>query len=221
MTHLLAVIVLIAIVDSANPATIAPALYLALGNVATRSLLGFIAGVFAVNLVGGLLLLIGPGSALLAVVPKPGVEVRHMIELCIGVGLLVVAVMLWAGRRRVADHVLGDQGRIDRSSFIVGAGLTAVEFPTALPYFAAIAAILGSDVNVSTQIGLLAVFNGIFIAPLLAILGVRLLAGEGGQRWLARLRTAIDRRLASLIPALVLLVAAVLVVLGSIGMITD
>ena len=42
MLHLLAVVVVIAIVDSANPSTIAPALYLAAGRGASRGLAGFI-----------------------------------------------------------------------------------------------------------------------------------------------------------------------------------
>jgi cytochrome c biogenesis protein CcdA len=166
MSQLIAVVVLIAVGDSVNPSTIAPALYLAAGAAAFRSLLGFIAGVFVVNLVGGLLILLGPGQALLALIPRPGVELRHLLELCLGVGLLVLAAVLWLGRKRVAHHVSRNQGRIDRSSFLVGAGIMAVELPTAVPYLAAIAAIVGSGKNVSTQIGLLVVFNAVFIAPL-------------------------------------------------------
>jgi hypothetical protein len=54
-----------------------------------------------------------------------------------------------------------------------------------------------------------------------AILGVRLLAGERGQRWLAGLRAYLDERLALLIPTLVLVVGVTLVVLGTVGGITD
>jgi len=161
MSHLLLVVVLIAIVDSVNPATVAPALYLAAGKTAFRSLVGFIAGVFVINLVGGIL--------------------------------------------------------IDRSSFLVGAGIMAVELPTALPYFAAIAAIIGSDEHLSTQIGLLVVFNAIFVAPLPMILAVRLLAGARGEQWLEGVRTYLDERLALLIPAVVVLVGVALIVLGTIG----
>ena len=221
MSQLLAVVVLIAVVDSVNPSTIAPALYLAAGAAAFRGLVGFIAGVFVVNLVGGLLILLGPGQALLALIPRPGVELRHLLELCLGVGLLLLAAVLWLGRKQVAHHVARNQGRIDRSSFLVGAGIMAVELPTAVPYFAAIAAIVGSGKNVSTQIGLLVVFNAVFIAPLPAILGVRLLAGKRGQRWLEGLRAYLDERLALLIPGLILGVGVALIVLGTVGVITD
>jgi hypothetical protein len=72
MTHLLALALLIGIVDSANPSTIAPALYFAAGKDADTSLAGFIAGVFFTNLAAGVLLALGPGQALMAVVPRPG-----------------------------------------------------------------------------------------------------------------------------------------------------
>src|SRR5580692_810626 len=161
MAHLLTVVVLIAVVDSANPATIAPALYLAAGGAALRSLLGFTAGVFGVNLIGGLVLL-GPGNALLSGLPRPGAEARHLIEVGIGAGLAVVAAALWFARRRVARHVLVNEERIDRSSFTVGAALAVVELPTAVPYFAAIAAIVGSGFGGSTQVAILTVFNVVF-----------------------------------------------------------
>jgi cytochrome c biogenesis protein CcdA len=114
-----------------------------------------------------------------------------------------------------------NQNRIDRSSFLLGATIMAIELPTAVPYFAAIAAIVASGKSLSAQISLLAVFNAVFILPLPAILAVRLLAGEPGQRWLERLRAQLDQRLALLIPALVLIAAATLIVLGTIGAITD
>jgi cytochrome c biogenesis protein CcdA len=221
MRHLLAVVLLIAAADSANPATIAPALYLAAGKEALRNLLGFIAGVFVVYFVGGLAVLVGPGRALLALVPHPGLETRHLLEVGLGVGLLVVAVVLWLERKRVARRLSGNQGRIDRSSFLVGAGIMAAELPTAFPFFAAIAAILASGKSVAMQIGALALYCVVFVVPLLAILAIRLLARERGIRWLERLRADLDKRLAVLLPGLVLVAAIILVALGAIGASAD
>ena len=167
------------------------------------------------------MIVVGPGQALLALIPRPGVETRHLLELCLGGGLLVLAGALWLGRKRVARDVTRDQGRVDRSSFLVGAGISAVELPTAFPYFAAMAAIVGSGMNMSTQIGVLVLYNAVFIAPLLAILGVRSLARERGRRWLERIRADLDKRLAVLLPGLALVAGVVLVVLGTVGATTD
>jgi cytochrome c biogenesis protein CcdA len=221
MGQLLAVVLLIAVVDSANPSTIAPALYLAAGQRAGHSLLGFIVGVVVVYFLGGLLIVLGPGQALLALIPRPGLETRHLIELCLGVGLIVLAGVLWFGRKRVGRDVARDEDRFDRSSFLVGAGISLVELPTAFPYFAAMAAIVSSGKNVITQIAVLVAYNAVFVAPLLAILGVRLLARESGQRWLERLRADLDKRLAMLLPGLALVAAVALIVLGAVGTVTD
>jgi cytochrome c biogenesis protein CcdA len=127
------------------------------------------------------LIVLGPGQALLALIPRPGLEARHLIELCVGVGLLVLAGVLWFGRKRVGRDLVRDEDRFDRSSFLVGAGISLVELPTAFPYFAALAAIVGSGKSAFTQIGVLVAYNAVFVAPLLAILGVRLLARERGR----------------------------------------
>lgn len=217
MAHVLAACLSIAVADSVNPATIAPAFYFAAGQAPFRSLLGYIAGVFGVFLVGGLVLLLGPGQALLALIPHPGAKTQHLIELSIGGGLLGLAGVLWFSRERVARRVTRSEGRLDRSSFLVGAGIAVVELPTAFPYFAAIAVIVGSGTGVSTQIGVLLAYDAVFIAPLLAILGIRLLARDRGQRWLERLRADLGERLAVVLPGVVLLAAVVLVALGAAG----
>ena len=221
MAHLLVLVLLIGIVDSLNPATVAPALYLAGGQDARRSLPGFIAGVFAVNLAGGLLLALGPGQAILALTPRPGIELRHLLELCLGLATFLVAAVLWFARGRLERHVSGTEARIDRSSLLVGAGITAAELPTAVPYFAVIAAVVGSGKALGTQVGLLFLFNLAFIAPLLSILVVRALARERGRETIERLRRRVDRHLPVAIPALVLVVAVLLTATGTVGILTD
>jgi hypothetical protein len=221
VAHLLVLVLLIGVVDSLNPATVAPALYLAGGQEAHRSLAGFIAGVFVVNLAGGLLLVLGPGQAILALAPRPGIELRHLLELCLGLATFVVAAVLWRARAHLERRVSGNEARIDRSSLLVGAGITAAELPTAVPYFAVIAAIVGSGRALGTQLGLLLLFNLAFIAPLLSILLVRALARARGRETIERLRARVDRLLPVAIPALVLVVAVLLSATGTVGILTD
>ena len=59
-------VVSIAAVDSLNPSTLLPALLYALGRNGRRDVAAFTAGVFAVSTAGGLVLVFGPGRALLA-----------------------------------------------------------------------------------------------------------------------------------------------------------
>jgi cytochrome c biogenesis protein CcdA len=218
VVHLLSLVLLVGVVDSLNPSTLAPALYLAGGRRPLRGLLGFIAGVFVVNLLGGLVLALGPGQAILAVAPHPGFEVRRLLELALGLATFLVAIGLWLARDRLQRHVSGNQDRIDRSSLLVGAGITAAELPTAVPYFAVIAAVVGSGRAVGTQVVLLVVFNATFVAPLVAILLLEALTGTRGRERIVSLRARLDRHLARAIPALVLVVAVVLTVRGGVGL---
>src|SRR5215469_14632910 len=96
----------VGLADSINPTTVGPALYLATGPSAVRSVTQFTLGTCAVNLAAGLVLTIGPGRLLLGLVPHPRGTVRHVIELVVGVVLLLVAVGLWLGRGRLGRREL-------------------------------------------------------------------------------------------------------------------
>jgi cytochrome c biogenesis protein CcdA len=221
MQHLLAVVIGIGLVDSANPATIAPAFYIAAGPGGAKSLAGFIGGVFVTNLAAGLLIALGPGQFLMSFIPHPGAHAKHLLELVAGLVLLVLAVVLWLQRRRVAHHVRQGSAQIDRSSFLVGAGIVLVELPTAIPYFAVIAAVIGSGKHWTSQVALLVIFNVCFVLPLLVALVFRALAGERASAWLARARGSVDGFLATLAPILVLAVALALIAFGAVGLLRE
>jgi hypothetical protein len=65
------------------------------------------------------------------------------------------------------------------------------------------------------------IFNLAFVSPLLVILGVRTLFHERAGPFLLRLRASLDRRLATLIPILVGIIALVLIAVGAYGALTD
>src|SRR5204862_7112454 len=102
---LVLLVVSVGLVDSINPSTVVPALLYALGAHARRDVAGFTAGVFATSTLGGLLLVFGPGQALLAIVSHPRPRVVHAVEAGAGVVLLGVAVFLWLKRADVARRL--------------------------------------------------------------------------------------------------------------------
>ena len=221
MQHALAIVIGIGLLDAANPTTIVPALYLAAGPNGVRSVAGFLAGFGLTNLALGIVLALGPGEAIKSHVPHAGEHVRHLIELGLGGALLVVAAALWWKRHSVAGHVSAGTKRLDRNSLLLGAGLAVVEIPTALPYFAAIAVVVGSVEHAATQVLLLAVFNLCFLSPVIALLVLRALAGERSRSWLRRMRGDVDAWLATLAPGLVGGVGLVLVVVGAVGLLRE
>jgi cytochrome c biogenesis protein CcdA len=209
----------VGLADSLNPSTIGPALFLATGAHRIRRVAEFTIGVFAVNLVAGVVLTIGPGRLLLGLVPHPRGTARHVIELVVGAALLATAVAVWLGRRKLARKELPMRGGGRGSALITGASLAAVELPTAAPYFAVIAGIVASDAGVTQEIGLLVLYNVAFVLPLLAIILVLLVAGERADPLLRRGGAWVQRRWPVVLAGLLLFVGSVLAILGGTGLV--
>ncbi len=205
----------VGLADSINPSTIGPGLYLATLPKPVRQLTQFVIGVFSVNLVVGLVLTIGPGRALLGLVPRPQATARHVIELVAGVLLVVSAVALWLRRRSLAGGELPMGGGKGGSALIAGASIAVVELPTALPYFAVIAAIVASSASVPVEVGLVALYNVAFVLPLVAIIVGLLAFGERADRWLQRAGDWLQRQWPAVLATLLLLVGSGLIVIGA------
>lgn len=134
----------------------------------------------------------------MAALPHPGALVKELGEKVLGVLLLALAAIAWIGRLRLARSLEEPSGRSARgagaaAAFVLGVGIMAVEFPTAFPYFGAVAAIIGSRISLVGQMLLIVLFNLAFVLPLLAILALRAAAGERAAARLAGLRRGIAR----------------------------
>lgn len=186
MLRTLGVVISIALADSLNPGTVGPALYLASGRHPCRSVLEFTLSTLTIFLLGGLILVLGPGQAILSLVPHPSATTRHVVETIVGALMLPLAAFFWSRRGRPVPEVEELPRR--RSPALLGAAISAVELPTAFPYFAAIAAIVGSGLGTTRQLILLGIYNLLFVLPLLGIAGALVVAGEGAVSRLVRLR---------------------------------
>lgn len=176
----------IGVADSINPSTVAPALWLASGPRA-RGVGFFALGVFAVYLTGGLVLVFGPGPSLIAALRHVRGPAEHALEATVGAALLGFALVLWrsCSRHRTQGEPRPRRSPTRASAFALGAGITAVELPTAFMYFGAISAILAARLQAPAAISLLITYNVLFVAPLIMFLALRRLAGRRGERWIA------------------------------------
>jgi len=218
MFRLLGLVISIGLADSLNPSTIAPALYLAGGDRARRRVTQFTVGVFLVYFLGGALIALGPGQLVLSIVPKPDREDREVLEIVAGVAMLIAAGLLWRHRDRLADRQLPEPNRAGTSSALLGATITAVELPTAFPYFAAIAAIVGSGLGVLHQLVLLVLFNVCFVLPLIGIVLTLWLGGNHADRLLSAGRDVLQRHWPVVLAGLALLAGVFVTVLGVTGL---
>lgn len=220
MLRLLGLVISVGIADSLNPSTIGPALYIATHERGRRHVLHFTLAVFAVYLLAGTLIAAGPGELLLSVIPHPRHQVRYIAETAGGVVLMVVAGALWRNRAALASKEMPGGAPRGRSSALLGASITFVELPTAFPYFAVLAALVGSGVGFPREVGLLLIFNVLFILPLLGIIVVLTVAGERSQRLLIRGREFVAARWPHVLSALLLAAGTFVVLLGVSGLVS-
>ncbi|HUA05666.1 MAG TPA: GAP family protein [Solirubrobacteraceae bacterium] len=218
MIRLLSLVVSIAFADSLNPSTIGPGLYLASGKRARSDLTQFIAGIFAVNLFGGALVALGPGQALLALVPRPRPLTVHILEVVAGVVMVVFGIVLWQRRQKLSRHNLPSPSATGKSSLLLGVTIAAVELPTAFPYFAAIAAIVGSGQGPLNQLIALGAYNVVFVLPLILMIVTITVAGDQSERVLGRARDWLQSHWPVLLSGLALVVGAYAIVLGVTGL---
>jgi cytochrome c biogenesis protein CcdA len=217
MLRVLGLVISIGIADSLNPTTIAPALYLAAGDKARTSVIEFTASVFAVYFLGGALIAIGPGELLRSLAPHLPRTVLYTVEVVAGVALLISAALLWHNRERLCARGLPAVNPKRKSSVLLGATITAVELPTAFPYFAAIAAILASNLGAPRQLFLLFLFNVCFVLPLIGIIVVLTFAGPRSERLLSAGRRFLERRWPHTLAVVLGLVGLIALLLGVTG----
>ena len=218
MTRLALIVVSIGLADSLNPSTVGPALYLATTRHARRQIAEFAIGIFIVNLIGGALIALGPGQLLLALLPHPSPAAKHVTEVVVGAAIIVAAATLWSKRRYLGSRSLPGLNRRSGPGFVLGAGISLVELPTAFPYFAAIATIVASGRAVPQQVALLVLFNLTFILPLLGILLVVVVFGRRADRILESASDWLQREWPVLLAALGLVVGTAILAVGAIGL---
>jgi cytochrome c biogenesis protein CcdA len=218
MLRVLGLVISIGLADSMNPSTIAPALYLATGEAPLRNLIEFTAAVFSVFFLGGALIVFGPGEALLALVPHPGATTRYILETVAGVAMLVAAAYVWRRRERLGSRNQAGPPKQARSSVLLGVTISLVELPTAFPYFAALAAIVGSGLGLDRRLILLVIYNACFVLPLAGIIGTIAIAGDRASEILDRARQFLSRHWPVLLAGLALVAGLFVTLLGITGL---
>jgi cytochrome c biogenesis protein CcdA len=207
------------LVDSLNPATITVGAILAATEHPVRRLAGYAAGIFSVYLLGGLILTLGPAELLQTALHGPDASTARNI-IFIVVGLVAIGFAVWVFAHRDTDRLKSREFKIKPgSAFLLGAGITAVDIPTAFPYFGAIAAMVARDLSTSSKIILLVLFNVMYVLPILVILGAAAVLHERAQPFMARVREIVVRWSPIILSLLTLAVGIALTVAGLRGLV--
>ncbi len=219
MLALTLLVLAVAALDSLNPSTVGPAVVLALGARPARRVALFAAGVFAVSTAGGIVILFALGRTLVERIAHPSAHSRHLLELAIGGALVLVAGLLWLLRGRLRSRLARTPARGGGgSSFLLGAGIMAVELPTAFPYFAAILATVGAVAGATRQTAFILLYNVVFVAPLLAVAALVAVTGTRNTARIARISAGLREHAPTLLPVAVACIGAALVAAGASGL---
>ena len=218
MLRLIGIVISIGLADSLNPTTIAPALYLATGERARDRVAEFTGAVFAVYFLGGAAIGVGAGQLIRPLLPHPHHHIADIVEIAVGVAMMSGAALLWRYRARLSMRDVPDFDPEGKSSWVLGASITAVELPTAFPYFAAIAAIVGSGLGPVRDLVLLFLFNICFVLPLLGIVGILTFAGERADQMLSAGRNFLQNHWPAVLAGLALFAGVFVVTLGLTGL---
>jgi cytochrome c biogenesis protein CcdA len=216
--RLFGIVLSIGLADSMNPSTIAPGLYLAVGERARSSLIQFTLAVFAVNLVGGAVIALGPGQVILHLVPHPHATARYILETIAGAVMLIAAAVLWIKRKSLRQRELPSPSSDGKSAIMLGLTISAVELPTAFPYFAAIAAIIGSGLGTASQLIALTLYNVAFVLPLILMIIVLGVAGDGAKAIIEKARDWLQKHWPTLLAVLALVAGVFVTLLGVTGL---
>lgn len=175
MPSLLTYLVAIAALDSFNPTTTAIQIYLLSTPKPIARSTAFIAGVCVTYWAAGLAVVLGAKQLTISFPTLPN-SLTYLLQLVIGVVLLVVG---WKLAPSSGSQKLNQPVRLTIvQAFLFGGAATLWDLPTALPYLAAIERIVQSRLDIFTTASVLALYNVIFVLPLMILLGIRLFLAE-------------------------------------------
>lgn len=164
-------VVFLALIDSVNPSAIVVTLYL-LSNARSRALVQvivYISAIFLTYLLLGVLMVVGIGALL----PSFGSILRStpgfIAQSLVGLVLLVYSLTA-STNSRPAPTVTRPAASTYLALAMLGVGVTAMELPTAIPYFAAIGIMSQAELPPGAWAPLLVIYNVIFVLPPIALL---------------------------------------------------
>ena len=164
-------VLFLAVIDSINPSAIVVTLYL-LSTAGSRALVQvavYVSAIFITYLLLGVMLVLGIESLL----PSLGGILSGragLIAQCL-VGLVLLVYSLTASTHDQSAPVVARPSAGTYAALVMlGVSVTAMELPTAIPYFAAIALISEAALPFRAWLPLLGMYNVIFVLPPIALL---------------------------------------------------
>jgi cytochrome c biogenesis protein CcdA len=223
MHTLLLSLVAIAALDSLNPTATALQIYLLSTPKPVARSIAFICGIFLAYWNAGLLIILGLGELMRTAISAVNFDrfepYLQGLQLLTGVVLMFVGFTLKTSTQ--PDRKKRPQKLTAGRTFLLGMAVTLWEFPTALPYLAAIEQIARSKLDLFVIMNILGVYNLIFVLPLIILLSIYVVFHKESAVLLNRINRAISIWSPRILRVLLIGLGFLLIIDGSISLLFD
>jgi cytochrome c biogenesis protein CcdA len=175
----------LALVDSINPSAIVITLYLLSRERGTAYVVVYIGAIFLTYLTLGAMMMSGIDALLPSLRSIGGGRLGWIAQGAIGLAMLVYAMRAPAAAK-AAPRV--EPASTYAALALLGVTVTAMELPTAMPYFGAVAILTTADLSVTQWLPLLVLYNVIFVLPPVVLILGHVVFGERVNARYAELR---------------------------------
>src|SRR5262245_50973777 len=166
----------LALVDSINPSAIVVTLFLLSRGRVPAQVIVYVAAIFLTYLALGVSLVLGFDAVLPSLRTVGQGRLGIVLEGLVGLAMLAYAIR--------APATAPPESRVEPAAStyaalaLLGVTVTALELPTAVPYFGAIAILSTADLPMARWLPLLVIYNAIFVLPPLLLLVSHMVYGR-------------------------------------------
>lgn len=209
----IAPLVALAALDSLNPTATAIQVYLlSTPKPIVRSVL-FILGVFLAYWTAGLLIVLGFGKVITTLMSSAGSflsnPIIYVLQFIIGAVMLAVGWTLnTANEQKAVKH---PKNLKPTYTFLLGLCVTIWEFPTALPYLAALERVIQARLDLLSIMSVLGLYNVVFVLPLVILLGIYIVFQESAAGQLNAINRSINKFAPKILRVVLICLGAVLI----------
>ena len=166
----------LALVDSINPSAIVVTLYLLSRERVLAQVVVYVTAIFLTYLTLGVMMMSGIEALLQSLWTTGGGRLGLIAQGLVGLAMLVYAI------RAPTTATSAPRAEPSASTYtalaLLGVTVTAMELPTAVPYFGAIAVLTAADLPMARWLPLLVIYNAIFVLPPVLLLGGHIVFGR-------------------------------------------
>jgi cytochrome c biogenesis protein CcdA len=166
----------LAVVDSINPSAIVVTLYLLSRKRVATQVTTYIAAIFLTYLTLGAVVMSGIDALLPSVGATLDSRLGFIVQGAIGLAMLLYAIRAPAAARSAPR--VEPRATTYTALALLGVSVTAMEMPTAVPYFGALALLASADRPVASWLPLLVLYNVIFVLPPMLLLAAYMALGR-------------------------------------------